>query len=137
LGRLDEALNLQLQALHACAAEPDKHGDAQSIVLLNLGYVYFRRGTLDKAEDTLQQARKLDAKLQPVLYALANLAILRGETEHGLRLHQESLKLYRDEFGEQHHCVADSLFKVGETFLKLAREHKQSVPALSMLSEAM
>jgi tetratricopeptide (TPR) repeat protein len=137
LGRFDEALDRQLRASHACATESGKHGDGQSIVLLNLGYVYFRRGALDKAEDTLQQARKLDEKLQPVLYALANLAILRGEIECGLRLHQEALNLYVDEFGEQHHCVADSLFKVGETFLTLALVRKQRASALSMLSEAM
>jgi hypothetical protein len=34
-------------------------------------------------------------------------------------LHLEALKLYVDKFGEQHHCVADSLYKVGETYLKL------------------
>jgi tetratricopeptide (TPR) repeat protein len=137
LGRFDEALDRQLQASHACATEPDKHGDGQSIVLLNLGYVYFRRGALDKAEDTLQQARKLDEKLKPVYYALANLAILRGEIESGLRLHQKALKLYMDEFGEQHHCVADSLFKVGETFLNLALARKQRASAVGMLSEAV
>jgi tetratricopeptide (TPR) repeat protein len=119
LGRFDEALDLQLQASQACATEPEKHGDTRSIVLLNLGYVYFRSGDLDKAQETLQQAQILDEKLQPVLYALANLAILRGEIEHGLRLHLEALKLYVDKFGEQHHCVADSLYKVGETYLKL------------------
>jgi tetratricopeptide (TPR) repeat protein len=119
LGRFDEALDLQLQASEACATEPEKHGDALSIVLLNLGYVYFRRGNLDKAQDALQQAQALEEKLQPVLYVLANLAILRGQVECGLKLHLEALKLYMDEFGEQHHCVADSLFKVGETYLRM------------------
>jgi tetratricopeptide (TPR) repeat protein len=119
LGRFDEALDLQLQASQACATEPERHGDAQSIVLLNLGYVYFRRGEAEKAEATLRQAQTLDEKLQPVPYALANLAILRGELKYGLSLHLDALKLYIDQFGEQHHCVADSLFKVGETYLKM------------------
>jgi tetratricopeptide (TPR) repeat protein len=121
LGRFDEALDLQLQASQACATEPEKHGDAQSIVLLNLGYVYFRRGDLKNAEDTLRQAQMLDEKLQPVLYVLANLAIPRGDLDYGLKLHLEALKLYMDEFGEQHQCVADSLFKVGETYFKMRR----------------
>jgi tetratricopeptide (TPR) repeat protein len=118
-GHFDEALDLQLRASKACARNPEKHGDALSIVLLNLGYVYFRRGNLDMAENTLLQAEALDKKLQPVLYVLANLAILRGQIECGLNLHLKALKLYVDKFGEQHHCVADSLFKVGETYLRM------------------
>jgi tetratricopeptide (TPR) repeat protein len=102
-----------------CATDPERHGDAQSIVLLNLGYVYFRRGNLEEAEATFRQAQQLDAKLQPVLYALANVAILRGQLDCALELHLEALQLYVDEFGEQHQCVADSLFKVGETYLKM------------------
>jgi tetratricopeptide (TPR) repeat protein len=119
LGCFDQALDLQLQAFQACATEPGKHGDAQSIVLLNLGYVYFRRGDLAKAENAFRQAKTLDEKLQPVLYALANLAILRGDIQDGLRLHLKALELYMDQFGEQHQCVADSLFKVGESYLKM------------------
>ena len=119
LGRFDEALDLQLQASQACATDPERHGDAQSIVLLNLGYVYFRRGNLEGAETTFRQAQQLDAKLQPVLYALANIAILRGQLDCALKLHLEALQLYVDKFGEQHQCVADSLFKVGETYLKM------------------
>lgn len=137
LDRFDEALDLQLQASQACAAEPEKHGDAQSIVLLNLGYVYFKQGDLDKAEETFRQAQQLDEKLQPVLYALANIAVRRGDAACGLRLHQEALKLYMDEFGEQHHCVADSLFKVGETCLKLGRACTLGASNYSMLSEAV
>jgi tetratricopeptide (TPR) repeat protein len=119
LGRFDEALDLQLQASQACATDPGRHGDAQSIVMLNLGYVYFRRGNLEEAEATFRQAQQLDAKLKPVLYALANLAILRGQLGCALKLHLEALQLYVDEFGEQHQCVADSLFKVGETYLNM------------------
>ena len=119
LGKFDDALKMQLQASQMCAEDPERHGDAQSIVMLNLGYVYLRRGDLDRAEATLRKTKTLDAKLQPVPYALANLAILRGKVEDGLELHLEALQLYVDEFGEQHQCVADSLFKVGETYLKL------------------
>jgi tetratricopeptide (TPR) repeat protein len=120
LGRFDEALDLQLQASKACATDhPERHGDAQNIVMLNLGYVYFRRGNLEEAEATFRQAQQLDAKFKPVLYALANLAVLRGQLDCALKLHLEALQLYVDEFGEQHQCVADSLFKVGETYLKM------------------
>jgi tetratricopeptide (TPR) repeat protein len=119
LGRFDEALNLQLEASQACATDPERHGDAQSIVMLNLGYVYFRRGNLEEAEATFRQAQQLDAKFKPVLYALGNVAILRGQLDCALKLHLEALQLYVDEFGEQHQCVADSLFKVGETYLKM------------------
>jgi tetratricopeptide (TPR) repeat protein len=119
LGRFDEALDLQLQASQACLTDPERHGDAQSIVMLNLAYVYFRRGNLEEAEATFRQAQQLDAKSKPVLYALANLAILRGQLDCALKLHLEALRLYVDEFGEQHQCVADSLFKVGETYLKM------------------
>jgi tetratricopeptide (TPR) repeat protein len=124
LGRFGEALESQLRSLKIWSANPNIHGDAGSIVKLNLAYVYYRQGDLGSAEAILKQAQELNQSLEPVPYALANLNIRRGQIETGLNLHLMALGLYVKHLGEQNHFVADSLFKVGETYLRLGKSSK-------------
>ena len=117
----DEALDLQLRAMKFCADNPGKHGDAILIVKLNLGYVLLRKGLVEEAERTFEETLSVDRKSQPLMYALGNIVISQGRYDDGLFLHSEALRLYSAHFGEQHHVVADSTYKVGETLLWMGR----------------
>lgn len=121
LERFEEALELQMQALHFCSSSPDKHGDAVLIVKLNWGYVLYRQGDLEGAERIFEETLSIDRTSQPLMYALANIAIRQQRLEDGLFFHSEALRLYIAQFGEQHHMIADSTYKVGETLLRLDR----------------
>ena len=121
LEMFDEALDLQLRAMEFCANNPGKHGDAILIVKLNLGYVLLRKGLVEEAERTFEEALSVDRTSQPLMYALGNIAISQRRFDHGLFLHSEALRLYSARFGEQHHMVADSTYKVGETLLRMGR----------------
>jgi tetratricopeptide (TPR) repeat protein len=127
LGQLDDALALQLKSLRMCELDSSgRHGDAIIIVKLNLGWVRVRREELLEAQSILQQITHyaLDSTVEPALYALGNLSIQLADYKKGLYLHSEALRLYVARFGEQHQCVADSLFKVGETLMKLGDRSK-------------
>jgi tetratricopeptide (TPR) repeat protein len=120
LEQFDRALTLQLEALRACEEDScGRHGDAIVIVKLNIGWLYLRRCDMASAERMLQETLKMDRTLEPALYALGNLYIQQDDLDRGLYLHSEALRLYAARFGEHHHCVADSLFKVGETLMKM------------------
>ena len=115
LGQYDEAQDLQEKALKLTeVTPPEGHGDAVVIVKLNLGYVLYRKGEIESAERLFHDALSLDRTSQPILYALGNIEMIYGNWVEALELHTQALNLYIDQFGRQHHMVADSAYKVGE-----------------------
>ena len=118
LDRYDEAYSLQTEALKLAEEAPEKHGDAVVIVKLNLGYVLYRKGTVECAERMFHDALCLDRKSQPIMYALGNIELAYGNLAEALELHSQALNLYVDQFGRQHHMVADSAYKVGEVYFR-------------------
>ncbi|TAQ85801.1 hypothetical protein B7494_g5858 [Chlorociboria aeruginascens] len=130
LGRFQEALDLQLEALKLCRTVPRDKSDAIIIVQLNWAYLLLRVGDLDRAERILKETVVADPQAAYVIYPLGNVYLAQGKIDQGLAEHYTALKIYMGWFGEQHALIADSLYKIGEILLLHKNDAKQAAPLL-------
>lgn len=127
LRKFDDALEVQLEAKRICGDVPPEQSDAITIIQLNLGFLLYRRGDLNNAEQILRATLEASPKTPPAMYALGNTLLAQGKVEEAIAVHLNGLEIYIGMFGDQHALVARCAYKVGEILLlhkaysKLAR----------------
>ncbi|MCJ7728633.1 MAG: tetratricopeptide repeat protein [Sedimentisphaerales bacterium] len=97
LGLLDEALSLSVRALGMV----EKDSEEQAMVLGNLGQVYQIRGELNKAEEALKKALRIDKRIgcmKNIAGDFDNLGLLyikKGKLDKAEEFLNKSLKLHK------------------------------------------
>lgn len=86
-----------------------------------LGACYLWKGDLKSAENLLSRAildrcGPNNENRGGALYSLGNVYLRQGRFDLALEMHQEVLRLYREDLGDDHHWVADSCHKVGSIY---------------------
>ena len=114
LGRFDEALEMQIEALKLCRDVPGDKSDAVTIVQLNWAYLLLRLGDSESALQILQATLENDPETPYVIYPLGNAFLAQGKVDEALAEHTKALGIYVSLFGDQVAVVADSLYKIGE-----------------------
>ena len=113
----DEALAAQLKAKRLCGDIPPEQSDATSIIQLNLGFLFLRRGELKSAEQVLKATLEASPSTAPAMYALGNTLLAQSKIEEALAVHHRGLEIYIDMFGNEHALVGRCAYKIGEILL--------------------
>lgn len=117
LRKFDGALDAQLEAKKLCGDVPPEQSDAITIIQLKLGFLLFRRGDLNNAEQILRATLEASPKTPPAMYALGNTLLAQGNVEEAIAIHLRGLEIYIEMFGEEHALVGRCAYKVGEILL--------------------
>ncbi|KAI1842360.1 hypothetical protein JX265_001792 [Neoarthrinium moseri] len=67
LGQFDDALKAQLTAKRLCGDVPPEQSDAITIIQLNLGFLLYRRGDLNNAEQILRATLEASPRTSPAM----------------------------------------------------------------------
>ncbi len=86
-----------------------------------LGACHLWKGDLTRAEQLLSKAilNQCGANNENrggALYSLGNVYLRQGRFTEAMERHQETLRLYRQDLGDEHHWVADTCYKVGSIY---------------------
>ena len=127
LGRLEEALELQLEVDRITVAAYGEDNVARGSILNALGVTYMELERLDEAEQTLRLSRRLyeSGSKRPSAssgHPINNLGIVvarRGEHEAAVELFDEAIARWEPVYGDEHPYVADALGNRGLSQLAL------------------
>ena len=131
LGKLDDALDLQLQALERCRCITEQFdqpvSDVTAIVQLNWGFLLCRRGELEAAEEVLRATLDAAPTTAPAMYALGNTYLAQGKVDEALAQHVRGLQVYNATVGDEHALAGRCLYKIGEILFLNKKDSRQAV----------
>lgn len=113
-GKLDEALDLQVQAMSLVRDRHAQQSDAATVVQMNWGFLLCRRGDLASAERILCAALEAKPDTPPAMYALGNTYLAQKRVAEALAVHLGGLQIYKKNFGDEHALVGRCTYKIGE-----------------------
>lgn len=137
VGRLEDALALDLAQLEITRALTGPDSDETLRGLINVGTDYYDLGRYTEATNTFtevlgSQKRRHGEKHPVTLSSMNNLAVLlrkSGDNEGAERMHLSTLALRREVLGERHPDTLNSLNNLGELYL-VDGQLEQALPLL-------